>query len=103
MVGSYWREHHIENYPFPEGQLVILVDGKVVGSALSLIVDESLVDKNHNSDTGNIPFDPQSKKDVLYGIDIFIHPITVDCVAVDCMMLEKLCEQTSKPLFRKDP
>jgi hypothetical protein len=28
--------------------LVILVDGKVVGSALSLIVDESLVDKNHN-------------------------------------------------------
>jgi hypothetical protein len=73
--------------------LVILVDGKVVGSALSLIVDESLVDKNHNSDTGNIPFDPQSKKDVLYGIDIFIHPITVDCLAVDCMMLEKLCEQ----------
>jgi hypothetical protein len=52
--------------------LVILVDGKVVGSALSLIVDESLVDKNHNySDiTGNIPFDPQSKGDVLYGIDI---------------------------------
>jgi hypothetical protein len=50
MVGSYWREHHIEKLLslFPEGQLVILVDGKVVGSALSLIVDESLVDKNHN-------------------------------------------------------
>jgi hypothetical protein len=37
MVGSYWREHHIEKLLslFPEGQLVILVDGKVVGSALS--------------------------------------------------------------------
>jgi hypothetical protein len=59
--------------------LVILVE--VVGSALSLIVDESLVDKNHITPdiTGNIPFDPQSKGDVLYGIDIFIHPITVDC------------------------
>jgi hypothetical protein len=56
--------------------LVILVDGKVVGSALSLIVDESLVDKNHNYRIGNIPFDPQSKGDVLYGIDILYTQFT---------------------------
>jgi predicted amidohydrolase/GNAT superfamily N-acetyltransferase len=79
MIGSHWREHHIEKLLsiFPEGQLVILVDGKVVGSALSLIVDESLVDKNHNySDiTGKYTFSTHnSKGDVLYGIDIFIHP-----------------------------
>lgn len=79
MVGSYWREHHIEKLLslFPEGQLVILVDGKVVGSALSLIVDESLVDKNHNySDiTGKYTFSTHNPKgDVLYGIDVFIHP-----------------------------
>ena len=79
MVGSYWREHHIEKLLniFPEGQLVILVDGKVVGSALSLIIDESLVDKNHNySDiTGKYTFSTHNAKgDVLYGIDIFIHP-----------------------------
>jgi len=79
MVGSYWREHHIEKLLdiFPEGQLVILVDGKVVGSALSLIVDENLVDKNHNySDiTGKYTFSTHNAKgDVLYGIDIFIHP-----------------------------
>jgi hypothetical protein len=58
--------------------LVILVDGKVVGSALSLIVDESLVDKNHNYwilleiylSTHN------QRRCVLYGIDIL--PL-VDC------------------------
>ncbi len=79
MTGSYWREHHIEKLLnlFPEGQLVILVDGKVVGSALSLIVDENLVDKNHNySDiTGKYTFSTHNPKgEVLYGIDVFIHP-----------------------------
>ncbi len=79
MAGSYWREHHIEKLleVFPEGQLVILVDDKVVGSALSLIVPEDLVDKNHNyaKITGNYTFsthDPNGE--VLYGIDVFIHP-----------------------------
>jgi hypothetical protein len=40
MQGSYWKEHHIEKLLeiFPQGQLVILVDDRVVGSALSLIV-----------------------------------------------------------------
>ena len=50
MADSYWRSEDIERLLaiFPEGQLVILADGKVVGSALSLIVDEKLVDKRHN-------------------------------------------------------
>ncbi len=79
MEGSYWLEHHIEKLLsiFPEGQLVILVDGKVVGSALSLIVDEDLVDKNHNYDkiTGNYTFSTHNPKgEVLYGIDVFINP-----------------------------
>ncbi|MBF6607457.1 MAG: bifunctional GNAT family N-acetyltransferase/carbon-nitrogen hydrolase family protein [Flavobacterium sp.] len=80
MAGSYWHEHHIEKLleVFPEGQLVILVDDKVVGSALSLIVPEDLVEKNHNYTkiTGNYTFsthDPNGE--VLYGIDVFIHPI----------------------------
>jgi len=79
MVGSYWLEHDIEKLLsiFPEGQLVILVDGKVVGSALSLIVDEDLVDKNHDYDkiTGNYTFSTHNPKgEVLYGIDVFINP-----------------------------
>ncbi len=79
MEGSYWKEHHIKKLLdiFPEGQLVILVDDKVVGSALSLIVTNDKVLENHTySDiTGNYTFsthDPSG--DVLYGIDVFIHP-----------------------------
>jgi predicted amidohydrolase/GNAT superfamily N-acetyltransferase len=79
MEGSYWREHHIESLLriFPEGQLVILVDGIVVGSALSLIVDEELVDKKHDYAliTGNYTFSTHNPDaEILYGIDVFIHP-----------------------------
>ncbi|HEX8563846.1 MAG TPA: bifunctional GNAT family N-acetyltransferase/carbon-nitrogen hydrolase family protein [Flavobacterium sp.] len=79
MENSYWSEKDIEKLLkiFPEGQLVILVDGKVVGSALSLIVSEEKVTARHDyaSITGNYTFsthDPDG--DILYGIDVFIHP-----------------------------
>ena len=79
MEGSYWKEHHIKKLLelFPEGQLVILVDDKVVGSALSLIVSTEKVLKNHNyaDITGNYTFSTHEPNgDVLYGIDVFIHP-----------------------------
>jgi predicted amidohydrolase/ribosomal protein S18 acetylase RimI-like enzyme len=79
MADSYWRSSHIEKLleVFPEGQLVVLADGKVVGSALSLIVDESMVDKSHNylQIVGDYSFSTHNPKgDILYGIDVFIHP-----------------------------
>lgn len=79
MENSYWNEDQIEKLLqiFPAGQLVIVVNGKVVGSALSLILNEDLVDKNHNyrSITGNYTFSTHSSKgEILYGIDVFIHP-----------------------------
>ncbi|KAF2507442.1 bifunctional GNAT family N-acetyltransferase/carbon-nitrogen hydrolase family protein [Flavobacterium foetidum] len=79
MADSYWQSEDIERLLsiFPEGQLVILVDGKVVGSALSLIVDEKLVDKKHNYQqiSGNYTFSTHNKNaEILYGIDVFIHP-----------------------------
>lgn len=79
MENSYWNEAQIEKLLqiFPAGQLVIVVNGKVVGSALSLILNEDLVDKNHNykSITGNYTFSTHSSKgEILYGIDVFIHP-----------------------------
>ena len=79
MVNSYWEEEQIEKLLdiFPEGQLVIVVDGVVVGSALSLIVKEKLVDKNsdYKTITGNYTFSTHtSAGEILYGIDIFIHP-----------------------------
>ena len=79
LENSYWKEHHIEKLLsiFPEGQLVVLVDGKVVGSALSLIIDYRKVIANHTyaQITGNYSFDTHNPLgEVLYGIDVFIHP-----------------------------
>lgn len=79
MADSYWGSDDIERLLsiFPEGQLVILVDGEVVGSALSLIVDEKLVDKKHNYQqiSGDYKFSTHNKNaEILYGIDVFIHP-----------------------------
>lgn len=77
--GAYWRDHQIEHLLniFPEGQLCIKVNGKLVGAALSLILDyKKLGDKHTYKDaTGNYTFnthDPDG--DVLYGIEIFITP-----------------------------
>lgn len=79
LENAYWKEHHIEKLLmlFPEGQLVVLVDGKVVGSALSLIIDYRKVIANHTyaQITGNYTFDTHNPRgEVLYGIDVFIHP-----------------------------
>lgn len=79
MENAYWKQPDIENLleRFAEGQLVILADGKVVGAALSLIVDEILVDKNPNyaKITGNYTFSTHNPKgEILYGIDVFINP-----------------------------
>jgi len=76
---SFWKEHHIQKLLdiFPEGQIVVLVDGKVVGSALSLIINYDKFDDAHNyvQITGNYTFDTHDPKgNVLYGIDVFIHP-----------------------------
>lgn len=75
----YWREDEIENLLniFPEGQLVILVDDKVVGSALSLIVDYKKANSNHTYEkiTGNYTFSTHDANgEILYGIDVFIDP-----------------------------
>jgi len=41
MPDAYWKESEIQSLikKFPEGQIVIKVDGKIAGSALSIIVD----------------------------------------------------------------
>ena len=41
MPNSYWKEHHIKSLidRFPEGQVVIKVNGQIAGCALSIIVE----------------------------------------------------------------
>src|SRR5690606_39161869 len=77
--GNYWSEGAIERIieRFPEGQLVVKVNGKVVGCALSIIVRYSRFGDQHTYKeiTGNYRFDTHDPLgDTLYGIEVFIHP-----------------------------
>ncbi len=79
MSLSYWKEHQIDKLLkiFPEGQVVIKVNGHVAGCALSIMVKQSSVEEPHTYKdiTANYTFDNHTKYgDFLYGIDIFIKP-----------------------------
>ena len=76
---SYWTEEHIKILlkKFPQGQIAVLVDDVVVGAAFSLIVDYNKFGDNHkyNQIIANNTFTTHDPKgDVLYGIEVFIHP-----------------------------
>ncbi len=79
MPGAFWREHHLRNLieKFPEGQVVIKIDGELAGCALSIIVDYARFEHKHTYSeiTGNYSFETHTPDgDRLYGIDIFIRP-----------------------------
>lgn len=76
---GFWTEDDIRRLLdiFPDGQLCITLNGKVVASALALIVDYSKFGDNHTYEQihGSHTFsthDPEG--DVLYGIEVFVHP-----------------------------
>lgn len=77
--GSFWSIGAIKNLieKFGEGQFAMRVNGKVIGCALSLIVDYDLYEDEHTYKeiTGNYTFNTHTNEgDVLYGIEVFIHP-----------------------------
>ncbi|WP_203295477.1 carbon-nitrogen hydrolase family protein [Luteirhabdus pelagi] len=79
MPNSYWKLEEIGRLItlFPEGQVVIKVDGQIAGCALSIIVDFDKIEHQHTYD--DITADPDfkihdAKGDVMYGIDVFIKP-----------------------------
>lgn len=79
MPNSFWKESHIHFLveKFPKGQVVIKVNGRIAGCALSLVVDSSKFEEQHSYKeiTGNYTFDTYEENgDVLYGIDVFIKP-----------------------------
>ena len=79
MPGSYWREHHIKALveKFPEGQVIIKVNGELAGCALSIILDYDEFDEHHTyaEITGDYTFNTHNYEgNVLYGIDVFIKP-----------------------------
>ena len=77
--GSYWKEHHLEKLLelFPDGQIGVVINGKIVGCALSIILNYNELEEDHTyrEITGNYTFETHKPKgDVLYGIDVFIRP-----------------------------
>lgn len=77
MPNSYWKEDHIKALieKFPEGQVMLKINGELAGCALSIIVDYDQFDKHHTyrEITGDYSFEThRADGEVLYGIDVFI-------------------------------
>ncbi len=73
----YWNKSELQKLVriFPEGQVVVKVNGEIAGCALSIIVDyDKFSDKHTYAEiTGDATFSTHTPKgNVLYGIDIFI-------------------------------
>ena len=70
MPDSYWKEHHIQALleKFPEGQVVIKVNGQIAGCALSIIVDYSQFDDHHTYKevTADYTFDSHNPDGMYY-------------------------------------
>ncbi len=76
---SFWKEEQIKTLIqiFPKGQVVIKINGELAGCALAIIVDYDNLEEFHTYRelTGNYTFNTHTDQgDVLYGIDVFIHP-----------------------------
>ena len=75
---THWNKRAIDKLLdiFPEGQLCVVVDGKVAACALSIIVDYAKFGDNHTYQqiTGKETFSTHAPDgDVLYGIELFVH------------------------------
>ena len=79
MPDSYWKEAQIKKLldVFPDGQVVILVNGNIAGCALSIVIDSHKFSEQHTYKqiTGNYTFKTHTDEgDTLYGIDVFVKP-----------------------------
>jgi len=79
LGGQFWKEEALKRLTqkFPNGQIVLTHNGKVVGCALSIIVNYEKFGDNHTyrDITGNFSFETHDPKgDTLYGIEVFVHP-----------------------------
>lgn len=78
-VGGLWTRNNIRDLigMFPDGQLCVDVDGRVVACALAIVIDTRKTDITHPyreiiAEGTFSTHDPDGN--VLYGIEIFVHP-----------------------------
>lgn len=74
-----WTKKQINSLirKFPEGQIVIKINGQIAACALSIIVDYGKYANGHTYKkiTGDYSFDTHDEEgDILYGIDVFVRP-----------------------------
>lgn len=79
MNNWYWPKTAIQKLIdiFPEGQILIKIDGVIAGCALSIVVDYTQFDDDHTyADiiTKSSFQNHNNEGDVLYGIEVFIKP-----------------------------
>ncbi len=79
MADAYWKDNQVKALidKFPEGQVVIKIDGEIAACALSIIVDFERFSHHHTYSeiTGKFTFDTHTNSgDILYGIDVFVKP-----------------------------
>ncbi|MFU8811632.1 MAG: GNAT family N-acetyltransferase [Balneolaceae bacterium] len=79
VENAAWEKKQVEALlsRFPEGQVVIRADGKMVAAALSIIIHYNRFDDVHTyaEITDNDTFRTHSDEgDTLYGIDLMVHP-----------------------------
>ena len=74
-----WKPEHLESHLdiFPEGQLVAELEGEIIGSCSSLIINFDEYDDRHSwddvTDNGYITnHNPEGYN--LYGIEVMVHP-----------------------------
>jgi predicted amidohydrolase/GNAT superfamily N-acetyltransferase len=78
-AGGAWTKKELKSmlHYFPEGQICVEDNGKLVGAAFSLIIHYAEYGDNHTYKeiTGNGTLkNHDSDGDTLYGIDVFVHP-----------------------------
>lgn len=79
MPDAYWKQEQINALidKFPEGQVIITVNNKLAGCALSIVVSEAFVQETHTYKeiTKNYTFNSHNPKgNMLYGLEVFIKP-----------------------------
>lgn len=77
LENSYWEKAQLQTLidKFPEGQIMMLIDGKLAGCALSIIVSDADIDGKHSyrQITGNFTFNTHKPDGhILYGVDVFV-------------------------------
>ncbi len=78
-AGGVWSRANIDDLIalFPEGQICVEVDGKVVACALSLIINSkntNIYEKYYEIIDGGRFTKHDDDGDILYGIEVFVHP-----------------------------